>query len=541
MLANPGHWIASGLAWTGPLLVVLWGWVVWVAPDSSARRAALVTGPLAALAAWMLGRVIDVKGWPVDVLEPVREGDGFIVVSLSWGDRGYALREPWWDLLGQTPWARLDGAVGISMALALGCAVILAAWARWRTADRWAAPVLIVGVMLSPVGRVAVMSGDVGPLMWPWLLASLAGLAAAWGATSWPKRATGAVVAVLAVLPALSERLELGALLGVSLGVGVLHACGLGRAWTSASASRRRAVGWGVGIGLVLLAAVPFDLVLRLESEVGRWSPVVRVFHPLDGSLLWVWPFLLASCTPGVALLVARGAWRPPATNLGLGIGAFVVFRMAHSAAHGRWLLPIDHTVTGFTQPAPLELLRYVGYTLPVWIVLAVEGWRALGTTARRWVAVFAVLPAAPLLVPMEDGTPGWTARGHVDRDATREVRALVVASRAAPGAWFSARLHRDERGERWYGWHASLAGQRHMAPQVLREAPQPPDPDQRWLVWHGLACNVPGEPCPSPGVPPLWSWTFPALPHIDSSHGLSTQDPVTLRLFEVTGAPPSP
>ena len=496
-------------------LALFGAWGAWAVSRAPARRAPVVVAAWAAAVA--VAWTVDPGAVALSALEPVREGDAVQRAHTVLGGGAAPAWPPWAVAIGQDVGADLPALVVQGAAFAAAAAVGLAAWARQRAGSWGVGLAIVAGLALSPAGRVAVLSGEPGPGLWPWVMMAVHGMAVA---SSGPSRAIGGGFAVAALAVLSTVRPELLALGAGPVAVAALRRVPWGRLRPSVP------VGVAGAVVAAILAVVSAQALILWDHPL---KPVAMALHPLDASLVWAWPSWLAMWTPGIVLLAVRGA--VTRAGAGLAVGWLVATRAQHAAAHGTLIVPaiVDE---GLGRPAALELLRYTGLGLPVVAVLAVLGAAACAPRGRAVLAALALVPAAPSLLPMHDGTPGWTPWGHVDRDATREVRALAGVLRADPAAGIQLRTHPDDTGAaRWIGLcgAAACAGLGVIGPA---DAPPvwPEGVGRRW-TWWGTSCADRDAACAPVPADAVWSWTFAARPHADPSHGLDTIDEVVFAL----------
>lgn len=507
--------------------VVAWvAWAVWAAPSGSARSAVAAGACGAILAAWGVGAWAVWWGVPVGLVEPVREGVEH-VLEQAWAQGGGPLTTAWAGVVGTTHAPRIDLRVPTDLALGAATLAALVGWARWRSGSRAVALGLALALLGAPAARVGVLSGGGAAAVWPLQIAILAGIGAAWGGRSPAVRGTGVAWAVAATAEAAAVRPELGGIVLVSAGVGILHGAGAGRLWGAAS-RRERWVAAGSIVAIVAAIGVRLGPV-QVEAVPGptEMAAVAHALHPRSAALVWVPGAWVAVLPPLLAVAVVVGVFLAPVRVAGLGLAALVIARVHHAAAHGA-LLPVGPHGGSWDPPAAIEILRYTGTVVPLLAVVAVEALCRAPARLRPWLPVLACLPAVPAVLPIQPGShAAWTAHGHVVTDQAFAVRALVAAQRATPGAWFVARTHPVSEG-RQVIWRAPRSGD-----PVLETASTLPDDGAPVFGWDGLACAVAGAVCDDPGDV-LWEAALPDVRHLHPDHGAPIPAGAVVRLRRV-------
>jgi len=297
-------WIHGATPW---ILAVAWVWGCWAAGPGGPRRTVLVAGVLSALLARLTTAVVDTRTWPVTWFDPIREGDASGTIGRALGSQGYGLREGWWTVLGVTPMARLDATVEVHLALAVGVMVWAGAWVWTRTGSAVAAVAFPVALAWTPLGRVAVTSGEPGPLLWCWGVVLVGGWTAASSARSVAGRGSGRGWAPLAAAVLAWARHELVLLWLVPAGLMAASRLGLGSWWASRSTKdRRRATGLVVAV-IVGMALVPPRAVDALSAHDMGLALGVRALHPREGTLVWGPLFALAAFGVNLSVSAAVG------------------------------------------------------------------------------------------------------------------------------------------------------------------------------------------------------------------------------------------
>ncbi|MCB9664793.1 MAG: hypothetical protein H6732_11830 [Alphaproteobacteria bacterium] len=533
------------------------GAALWVGEDRTRarERLAAVLGALAVALA-VLG-LVDGSAVSLDLLGPLREGGTDVQVRVARGEGveiGQVYTHLWLPLLagfGRSlgDVVRVDAALGLATLVLVAPRLLAASPAAVRSSLAPLGPLLLglAWVRAVPVWD-GVLGGGPGPGIWLLLLAGGHALATLGGAPGLPRRAAALLVAAVAWGLAALHRVELLVLPSAWLAVEGAARTGLADAVrTSVRARPRR---WGVGAALVLgLALLSWGPVAGAIGRAGRVGWVLQALHPLDLSPVTVPLAAMAAMSPALVVLGVRGMLRDPVSTGGLGLGAVLLARIHHAAAHGGWWGSGDLVW-------PLELARYASYTAPVLLLLVLWGWEALSPRARRLAMIGLLCPPLPWIwLPRHEGKAGpapWDVIVRVDTDAAQEVRALLAGQRLHPTCGFVAPGDVDAEGRRsWFAWRATDGITRRDARRfvVLRDVAGPeeaaaavPGDPGCVLLYTGMGCAVAGD-CGrwTEGLAIAWTEPHRAHPHAHPDHGWDPPGSWVSTWWVLRGTPPAP
>lgn len=439
----PPIWSAE--PWFFPVAVVLHALALWgllrMAPQlfdtASRRRAAWAT--LAAAILWTVACLGPWRAaWPAAWLTLLQEG--FTGDTLRWLAAGGLHTGPllmgFWHNLVPGGVMELRDVAAVNR-WAMGLHTLVLGHLVFRIApDRVLATTLMVACIASPLYLNTATSSQPGPITGLYLMLTAIPVLGAWGLRPWARMGLLALLTLLVSM----VRVEVAGFGLTALSLLLLQH--LAPAWLARVSTRAEAVRARV-TARPLRAALGLTAFLFLAPYVARFPPLwIRPFgekawliyalHPLNIAWATLPLLLLAGVSLGLTALVVRGHLRalahPMATG-GAAIASLIIYQAYWAAAHGLTFHPVG-------QLGVIELYRYAGMLLPVWVVMAAWALPPAPSRLTRGLWVVALLlPAIPEAVQIlpqhvrDQDTrvaplPRW---GLLDTDVTRQAQALLT------------------------------------------------------------------------------------------------------------------